>query len=263
MISRGAYRPIIACRVREALVFRANSIMLGAGALIQIFLVNAVWTAAHRSGTFEQPLEPLLIYVTLAGLHAWLLSGSVLPYVQRQVNRGAHIFEILRPSGYLSQIAAHQLGLIAGALLFIVPALPIALLVGSLSLPHTVVSGLLYVVSLTLGLGIHILLCVLVGLSAFWTLQIDGLTLLYRIISQFFAGTFAPLSLFPGWLAEIADLLPFQATTYVPITVYLGEVSGADALWAVAHQLLWLAALTLAAIAVWRRARRRVVVQGG
>jgi ABC-2 type transport system permease protein len=50
---------------------------------------------------------------------------------------------------------------------------------------------------------------------------------------------------------------------FVPIAIYLGQLTGGEAARAIVLQLLWILALYVAVQAVWRHAMRRVVVQGG
>jgi len=111
--------------------------------------------------------------------------------------------------------------------------------------------------------GIAGLLAVLLGMIAFWTLETDGLTMLYVLVSSFLSGALVPVSVFPGGLRTLVQWLPFQATTYVPASIYVGGIEGADALRAVGVQLGWVVLLGVGAALVWRRAVRRVVVQGG
>jgi ABC-2 type transport system permease protein len=107
------------------------------------------------------------------------------------------------------------------------------------------------------------LLTLMLGMIAFWTTEISGLEMLYRLINQFFAGALVPVSLFPGAIRVIADVLPFQATTYTPVALYVGRLRGADALGAVGVQAVWVVLLIFASWAMWQRALHRVVVQGG
>ena len=66
-----------------------------------------------------------------------------------------------------------------------------------------------------------------------------------------------------GKVPIIADVLPFQATTYTPVAIYVGRIRGADALGALGVQAVWVVVLTFASWAMWHRALHRVVVQGG
>jgi ABC-type uncharacterized transport system permease subunit len=158
---------------------------------------------------------------------------------------------------------AQLAGSAVGAVMFIACALPIVAFAGALRLPASARAGGLYVVSLIGGYTVTMMLTLILGLIAFWTLEISGLTMLYILVGQFFAGALVPIPFFPGPLRVIADLLPFQSTTYTPVAIYVGRLTGTPALQAIAVQLAWTAVLGLVAKAMWSRALHRVVVQGG
>ncbi|MDW4901636.1 ABC-2 family transporter protein [Streptomyces californicus] len=260
-----AFRSIVGGRIKESIVFRIDSTFVAVAALVQIMLVNLVWSAAYASGTGtpQQSLETLLAYVTLAGLQSWLFTDSIVSFMQQRVDQGTFVFDLVRPVSFLKQMAAHQVGMTAGTALFLVPAIPLAYAVGTLQQPDNLGAALLYSLSTLLGLAVNVLLGLLMGVSAFWTFRIDGLSLLYRVVSHFFAGAIAPLSMFPGWLAGLAHVLPFSSTVYVPVSIYVGTLKGADAYQGMAVQAAWLVILTVMIRMVWRKAIRKVVVQGG
>jgi len=72
-----------------------------------------------------------------------------------------------------------------------------------------------------------------------------------------------PLWFMPGWLRASVEWLPFQAQVYTPVSIYLGQTRGGEAAALVAVQLAWVVVLVVLLELVWRRARYRVVVQGG
>jgi ABC-type uncharacterized transport system permease subunit len=158
---------------------------------------------------------------------------------------------------------AHLAGSSFATMLFALCALPLVALAGTLGAPASGSAFLLYLLSFVGGYVITALLTLIVGMVAFWTMEISGLTMLYYLVNQFFAGALVPITLFPGALRVLANLLPFQATTYAPVSIYVGRLTGADAWRAIGVQVVWVVLLTLCATAMWRRALHRVVVQGG
>jgi ABC-2 type transport system permease protein len=78
-----------------------------------------------------------------------------------------------------------------------------------------------------------------------------------------FSGLVIPLSFFPGWAETALKLLPFQAITYLPGSVFTGTLQGGAIAQAAAVQLFWMVALLAPLALVWRSARRRLFVQGG
>jgi ABC-2 type transport system permease protein len=61
----------------------------------------------------------------------------------------------------------------------------------------------------------------------------------------------------------MAAVLPFASLTFTPAVIYLGHAAGAEALWLIAVQVVWLAVLWFGGRAAWRGAVRQLTVHGG
>jgi ABC-type uncharacterized transport system permease subunit len=72
-----------------------------------------------------------------------------------------------------------------------------------------------------------------------------------------------PFSFFPAWVQTLAAWLPFQGVSYVPVTIYLGQRTGADLASALLVQAAWALALFLLGRWLFARAVRAVTLQGG
>ena len=255
-------------RLRTAAMFAyRNTMLLFLGvSIVQIFMLKKVWEAlyAARPGVLSIPLADLIVYLTIANLIVWSFpTHTVSQYLRERIREGSVVFDLVRPVGFVPQMVAQLVGALGGALLIIVIALPVVALAGSLSLPAGAQAAGMFAVSLLCAYGIAGLLSMMLSMVAFWTLEIDGLTMLYVLVASFLSGALVPVAVFPGALRTVVEWLPFQATTYVPASIYVGSLAGSEAWRAIGLQLAWVVILGLAAALMWRRAMRRVVVQGG
>jgi ABC-2 type transport system permease protein len=261
------YRQIVRGRIQMSFTYRQNSFFLLALVVVQIFVLRRVWTALYRghSTSGQLNLHALIVYLTIANLQTWVLQDpSVSFYMYERIREGIVAFDLVRPTGFVSQMFAHLVGSGIASLLFILPAVPIVVFAGSLGAPASASAGLLYLLSLLAGYVIALLLTLMLGMIAFWTMETQGLTMLYLLVNSFFGGALVPLTLFPHGLEILAKLLPFQATVYTPVGIYVGQIrSGREAAAAIGVQLVWVVVLALGSLAMWRRALHRVVVQGG
>ncbi len=261
-----AYREIVVTRLRSFLVYRQNVAFLLLILVLQVFVLTKVWTALYAGADAVNglSLSAVLTYLTIANLQHWALQDiEVSLYVQSRVREGHVVFDLLRPQPYVGQLVAHLVGSSLGMVGFAIAALPVLMLVGTLSLPASPAAFGLWLASMLLGFAVATMINLSLALAAFWTTEIMGVTMLYQLVGQFFAGTLLPLTFLPDALATLAAFLPFQATTYTPVVVYVGQLTGSDAVRAVGVQALWVLLLGLAVRLLWQRASRRLFVQGG
>lgn len=267
-----AYAGLARMQVRTMLVYRSDYVFGLLGVLLQVLLLRVVWTAVYAAagttnvvGTSVGPvtLSTQIAYATLASLQYWLLSPWSFTNVPQRIRSGAIAIDLLRPVKFLQQNLATQVGATLAMAPFAVCALPLAVLLGGAEPPASTPAGLWYAVSVILAYLLATLLNTVTGLVAFWTLETQGIFMIYRMVAQFFAGALVPLWFMPGLLRTISEYLPFQATTYVPLGIYLGRITGADLVTALATQAFWVVAVWFLMYAIWSRALRRIIVQGG
>lgn len=266
MTTLATHAHIVRGRMHMALIYRSNSLFFLVLVLIQIFILRKVWTSLYADQSSVEGFDrsALLVYLTIANLQAWLFNTrTVMYYMYERVREGLVAFDIMRPVGFVGQMLAHLVGSSAGYLAFMLPALPVLWAIGWLGGPASLSAGLLYVVSFVLGYAVAMLLTVCIGMISFWTIETEGMGLLYQLVSQFFAGALVPLVMFPAGLRILAEALPFQATAYTPVAIYVGTMHGGAAVAALGVQVAWVAALAVVVHLMWKRALYRVVVQGG
>lgn len=251
--------------LRTAFAYRASAIAGVLTTILSLFLLRKVWTAVYggQSSVDGLSLDALIVYLTLANLQAFAVAPLLTFLIPLRVRDGSVFFDLVRPRSYLRQMAELQVGNTAGRLLILLPAIPVAFLIGSIGAPATWWAGFAYAFSLTLGYAIGVMLALMVAMTAFWALEASGFGMFYRLVSQFFAGTMVPLMFFPEPLRAVADLLPFRFLAYVPAAIYVGAISGPELAEALVSQVAWALALCGLVWLLWWRAHRRVVVQGG
>lgn len=255
--------------LRAMLIYRAGLVISVLVLLLQIFALRVVWTSVYADrgsvagGSGEIALPTQLAYVSLSTIQFWALnqwSGYSLPQRIREGRVGA---DLARPVGLLPQLVMARLGATLGGLPFAVAAVPLALLLGGAAPPADFAALTGYLASTLLALVIATSLSVLIELTAFWTLEVTGFWLSYSMVSRFLSGSLVPLWFMPEWLRALATVLPFQATTYSPVAIYLGTIDGAAVWGSLGISVVWVVLLWLVMRLVWSRALRRVVVQGG
>ena len=264
-INLPAYLQIMALWPQLALAYRVDFIFQLVGVLLKVYLLKVIWTAVYagRGVVDGVELRELIAFLTLAQLQVWVMFPAIAQYLQDRMSEGTIALDLARPAPFLGQLLAHQLGGTISYLPFVLLAVPFAVVLGAFVPPASASAGLLYLFSLGLGYLVSTLLGMLIGLASFWTLRIWGVIDIYSFTNQFFTGALVPLWFFPAWLKRVADVLPFQAQTFIPLAIYTGQIAQRDIAGALAIQALWAAILLGLVWIVWQRAMRRVVIQGG
>lgn len=245
--------------------YRADSLIGTASLFLKVYLLSVVWTAVYdgRDTVGGVGLDTMVTYSTLAFVQFMLVTPFRFSPFSYRIREGMIAVDLLRPVGVPGQMIAIQVGGIAAAAPFVLAVVPFAVLVIGAEPPASFAAAMACLVSLILAFAVAQLLTVLIGMVAFWTLETTGIFMVYRFVAQLLSGALVPLAFMPEALRTLAELLPFQATTYTPIAAYLGQLTGAGLTRALALQAVWIAVLALVAKLVWARAVRRVVVQGG
>lgn len=264
-INLPAYRQITALEIQTAYTYRVNLAFQVLRILLRVYLLKVIWTAVYvGQGTVDGlELREVIAFITLAQLQVWVLFPLIADYIQDRVREGKIALDLARPVPFLGQLLAHQVGGTASLLPFVLLAVPLAFALGGFVPPASVSAGLLYLLSLVLAYLVSVLMGMVIGLISFWTLQTWGVMAIYVYVSQFFTGALVPLAFFPPWLRQVADVLPFQAQAFIPLSLYMGQIPAHEVPAAIGVQLIWVGVLFGIAWVLWRRGLRRVVIQGG
>ena len=109
-----------------------------------------------------------------------------------------------------------------------IPPFVVGALVFDFRLPTSVTTWLAVLVSLALAVAVSFGWRFLYNAAAFWLLDYRGVGTLAISISLLFSGFVIPLTFFPDWLEQIARALPFAAMVQIPVDIFLGQVTGAE-----------------------------------
>jgi ABC-2 type transport system permease protein len=238
------------------------------GNLIAMYGVYWLWNTLYLQspGDFSTSLEQMLTYAMLAMILDVILRPTNLPryYINDAVRTGAIQMDLLRPLDFTFHLLARS----TGQMIFSVLTQGLsAFLLGALFLglrpPASLAHALLFLPSLMLAFLIGFGLSFLIGLISIYTIQAQRIAWVYYAVLRFFSGQMVPLWYFPAFLAQIATLLPFQAMVGIPLSIYIGRLSMAESVNALAVQALWAVALLVLGRWVWQQAYTRLTVQGG
>ena len=225
-----------------------------------------LWQTAYRGiDQVEGVTEAqMLTYAVMGVLMNACFTINVDSSLFRKVREGEIAIDLIRPVNLVTYWLTEDLGRSLAAITqFALPILAISLLFVAPPLPADLPSLVLFLPSCGLSYLLLWQLSTLVGLIAFWVTEFGNVSEIKQTMILAFSGRLIPLWLFPDVVGAISRYLPFQYTFQAPLEIYIGRTPPAAAMHIIAIQAIWVVLFTFLVNLVWRRAQRRVFVQGG
>lgn len=234
--------------------------------ILEILVYRAFYEA--DAAAFPMTLSATVSYIWmqqafLAFFAAWMLENEIFDSIMN----GNIAYELCRPVEIYHMWYARSIAnRLSRAVLRCFPILIVAAFLPDpygIAAPESALHFLLFLLTLFLGLAVTVAFCMLVYALTFFTISPQGLRMLFTLSVEFFAGGVIPLPFFPDRIRAIMELLPFASMQNVPLRIYSGSLTDAEAVKAVLLQIFWLFALAAMGRLLCRTAEKRVCVQGG
>ncbi|HLU21309.1 ABC transporter permease [Lederbergia graminis] len=265
-----AYVSVLKLRLMNGLQYRTAAIAGVATQFFFGFMFIMIFEAFYAHTTQAPPMS-LTQLITYIWLQQAFLSFIMLWFRDSElfdlITTGNIAYELCRPTGlygfWYAKLLAQRL---SSAILRCFPIFIIIFLLPKpykMTVPPSVTTFLLFVITLTLGLLILVSISMFIYISVFITMSPVGSLLMFSVLGEFFAGAVIPVPLMPTWLQNIVYLLPFHYTADFPFRVYSGHIPTSEAIIGILAQLIWLVALILLGNFAFKSVLRKVVIQGG
>lgn len=247
--------------LREGFQYRANALSGIGSTIISLVLFYFIWKAIAASGELAQPFSVIISYVALARVIDNATSADLENWIGERVRKGTIVNELKRPMSLRFQLYFYQLG--KSLFKLIVRGLP-ALLIGIMFLNVGIpgpVAGLQFLFSIFLTLNLAIILSYSTSMLVFWTKVGWSLRMTRTMVAGLFSGAMIPLYLVPENIRAVFHLTPFPSMVDAPISIYQGTAESVLNVFGI--QLMWIVILTLISEVIWRKAKKKLTVQGG
>jgi ABC-2 type transport system permease protein len=260
---------ILRTAIEERLVYRADfafsTLVRFLPIVTQIFLWSAIFqndsSRTMKGYNFGQMVSYYLLvmmaraFSSMPGLSTGIASsiadGAVRKYLIQPVDMLDHLFW---------HRVAHKL------VYYVIAAGPFALvfwmcrahLPGWPAWPVTAA----FVASLLMSFAIGFLIEALIGLIAFWFLEVSSLIFIYMMLSYFLSGHMIPLELLSQWIPFV-DYLPFRYLAYAPAAIMLGKIPQEQLPMELFVQAVWIVVLFILNRVAFQRGVQRYSSFGG
>jgi ABC-2 type transport system permease protein len=259
------FRALARASLRSVLAYQSSLLfgLLGSafGMLAMLYLWQAILADGRASAGFDWP--HMKAYLLVAFVAGSVVSSWTDYHLAFRIQQGDVAMDLIRPVDYQRARFAETVGF-AGyeAGLALVVVVIAGLVFGGVPWPEPATAAL-FVVSALLVLPLRFGIVYATGLLVFWTQNYVGIQMARVALVTLFSGALVPFAFFPDWLQTLAESLPFAGMASTPALVFVGSLTGGDALRAVGIQAAWAAGLWWLARVWWNRASRQLTVHGG
>lgn len=233
---------------------------------MELLLYRAFYQA--NAAAFPMTFEALTAYIWmqqafLTMFMPWIWDGELFSCIEN----GDVAYELCRPISlygmWFSRCIASRLSKVA---LRCMPILAVAFFLPKpygITLPTNGGVFVLFLITMVLGLLDVVAFSMLIYISAFFTIQSNGVRAIINSIVELLSGAVIPLPFLPDAWKTIVEVLPFAMMQNVPLRVYSGDISGGEVYQKMGLQIFWLFVMVLVGKWMEQRAMKKVVVQGG
>jgi ABC-2 type transport system permease protein len=210
--------------------------------------------------TFNQAF----IYLALAGSILTLFFSGADWQISNKIIRGGISIDLLKPLDFQFLMLARTAGFtVFNFLTITIPSVVVLFLVFRAEMSPGI--GLLFFpLGVILAFLISFTIDFVVGLSAFYTESLWGISITKAVIISLLSGALIPIPFFPDAAQRILRLLPFQAIYNIPLTMVVSpHQSVGYYLQGLAIQAIWIVVLFAFCRWLYIRALRLLSINGG
>lgn len=237
--------------------------------LTQVFLWGAIFgigTGSEQGPINGYTYSDMVVYYLLVMLtRAFSSMPGLASGIGRDVREGTISRFLIQPVDLLSYLfwtrVAHKL------VYYVVATIPFAFMFWYFRAefdgwPSASTLGA-FIASLFMAFAMGFLIEALLGLIAFWFLEVSSLLFIYMLLNYFLSGHMIPLDFLPDWLATAVEVLPFKYLAFTPAAIFLGRYEEAELVRVLLIEATWVVGLFLAVRWTYQRGVRRYGAFGG
>jgi ABC-2 type transport system permease protein len=248
----------------ETIAYRAEMIVWILTTTMPLVMLS-LWTSVAAEAPFrEYSQTDFVAYYLSALIVRNLTSNWVAWQIAEEIRMGTLSMRLLRPVHPFASFLATHLAALPLRAAVITPVVVVLFLTEA---RHVIVDDpgrlALFVVSIAGAWLLTFGVFLAIGALSFFLEKSMSLVEVYFGLFMLLSGYIIPIALMPGWMAGIADWLPFRYMLGTPIEILIGKYPDASsAAEAVAAQWAWAASMLAVAAFTWHRGVKRFEAYG-
>jgi ABC-2 type transport system permease protein len=265
------YLRVISIGIQSNLTYRFNYLTRTLFSFIPLFAMLSLWRtiyaadgAGHRLSGYTEA-QMIFYYLMVAIVDIFTAVNEDDWQIAADIREGNISQFLLKPVDYLwYRLCLFFSGRIAFVSMACVPLAIFAFCFRNYFVPPPNATALAaFVFSLLLTALLQFFLSYSMALLAFWVLEISTFIFILFAFEYLASGHLFPLDMLPPTLQHALAFTPFPSMLYIPISVYMGKISGPGIALGLLTQLFWMLMMYALARFMWRRGIKKYSAFGG
>ena len=251
--------------MRRMVTYKYGIMISVMASIVSIFILRKFWYVLYRDDM--QQYRYMANYAIISQILSIVYNLKTPGRLIGSIKTGSISVELLRPWNFMLSLFFEDLGNITGNILSggIVLFLLSAVLF-DLSLPSFGIL-FLFLEAVFFAYILVFLIKSIVAMISFWIVEASSLLILSNIVINLLSGQFLPALILPEWLEAKIQALPFVWIYQKPIEIYLSRLNNqtvaVDYIQIAGMQAAWIAVLSAIAVVMWKKAAKKLSIQGG
>jgi ABC-2 type transport system permease protein len=265
------YLHVIGVGIQNNLTYRFNYLTRTLFSFVPLFAMLSLWRTIYTANGDGHALsgyteaQMIFYYMLVAIVDVFTAVNEDDWQIAADIREGNISQFLLKPVDYLW----YRLCLFfSGRVTFVMMACgPLAIFVfcfrNYFVAPPNVPALIAFIFSLLLTALLQFFLSYAMALLAFWVLEISTFIFILFAFEYLASGHLFPLDMLPAALQHALWFTPFPSMLYVPISIYMGKISGNGIVPGLLTQFFWVLMMYALARFMWRRGIKKYAAFGG
>lgn len=249
------------------LIYKVHFFFTVFGNIIYIMVIYFLWKSIFKNsgGTINgMTFHEVFIYLALASSLVCLFQTYTEWDMSHFIITGTIIKDLTKPLDHQLLTMFGVIGFALNNLVAItIPSMVVIFLIAGFQITFGI-NILFFILSLVMAFLITFAIDYSIGLIAFYTESIWGISIAKGVVVALLSGTLIPLSFFPQTFKKIVEFLPFQAIYNTPVSILISKnLELQDYFGYILNQIFWVAVLFLISRLFFKKAIKVITVNGG
>ncbi|QWU17930.1 ABC-2 type transport system permease protein [Paenibacillus sophorae] len=264
----GKYAAYTITTLKNTQVYKFDVLLRVINSFILVIAFREVWKAIYANGqglalSTGVTSQGMQTYAMLSVILFAIMPPSISYEISDKVRDGSIVFDMQKPWDFEWMHFSKAAGVLLYSIVYaVIPQLIAVFLFFPIDYP-TDLQAAAFAASVLLAFLLSFLINFIVGMTAVLFTETWGIDMFKTVITDICSGAMVPLWFFPDAVSRVLLWLPFQGIFNIPLSLFIGKITG-TAIWEqLAFQAAWCLILLLLSRVILAWIERKLVITGG